>query len=152
MDYIIRNCNQQDLSALVELCRKHAEYEKASYDSKNKQGLLQEALFSVPPKLYCLIVECQSKAVGYASYTIDFSTWDGADFLHMDCLYLEPQFRGYGIGKVIINKLKDIAMHRACVNIQWQTPDFNEKAIGFYKKIGAVGKGKIRFSLSTDCK
>jgi L-amino acid N-acyltransferase YncA len=149
MEYLIRDCKETDLTALVKLCRKHAAYEKASYNPQGKQELLKEALFSNSPDLFCLIVESNNEVVGYASYTYDFSTWDAAKFLYLDCLYLECDFRGYGIGEVIINKLKDIAAIKGCVNVQWQTPDFNERAIKFYNRIGAMGKDKVRFFLNT---
>jgi GNAT superfamily N-acetyltransferase len=96
-----------------------------------------------------MIVESKSKVVGYASYTYDFSTRDASGFLYLDCLYLTPGLRGSGIGKVLLHKLKQIARSNSCMNIQWQTPDFNERAIKFYNNMGAIGKEKIRFTLKT---
>lgn len=145
MAYLIRKVETQDLLALVELCRKHAEYEQAEYDSATKQELLSSALFDTPPKLYCWVVEHNKQLVGYTSYTFDFSTWDAATFLYLDCLYLEPSCRGLGIGEEIMYRLKQVAQHNNCVNIQWQTPYFNTGAIKFYKRIGGVGKEKVRF-------
>lgn len=145
MEYKIRAVQAQDLPTLVELCRKHAEYEQAIYDSINKEKLLAEALFAESPILFCQVVESNQQLVGYASYTFDYSTWDAGIFLYLDCLYLEPECRGLGIGEEIMQKLKEIAQQNACVNIQWQTPDFNTRAIGFYERIGGVGKNKVRF-------
>ena len=85
--------------------------------------------------------------VGYASYTFDFSTWDVATFMHMDCLYLDEEARSFGIGEALIEKLKQIAIAKNCINIQWQTPEFNERAIKFYHRIGGTGKSKVRFTL-----
>lgn len=145
MEYQIRAVQAQDLPALVELCRKHAAYEQASYDSTNKEELLSKALFAENPKLFCQVVESNRQLVGYASYTFDYSTWDAGIFLYLDCLYLEPEYRGLGIGEEIMQKLKEIARQNTCVNIQWQTPDFNTRAIGFYERVGGVGKNKVRF-------
>lgn len=145
MEYKIRAVQAQDLPILVELCRKHAEYEQAIYDSINKEKLLAEALFTESPKLFCQVVESNQQLVGYASYTFDYSTWDAGIFLYLDCLYLEPEYRGLGIGEEIMQKLKEIAQKNACINIQWQTPDFNTRAIRFYERVGGVGKNKVRF-------
>ena len=152
MEYIIRNVLETDLPTLVGLCQKHSEYERTPYNPKGKKDLLKMALFNNNPKLFCLIVESGNKAVGYATYTFDFSTWHAKSFLYMDCLYLEPDIRNFGIGELIIEKLKQIAVDNGCVNIQWQTPTFNERAIKFYNRIGADGKDKIRFfvDLQTD--
>jgi GNAT superfamily N-acetyltransferase len=64
-------------------------------------------------------------------------------------LYLESEFRGQGIGEVVFEKLKEIAKQNDCINIQWQTPVFNERAIKFYNRIGGTGKDKVRFFIDT---
>jgi ribosomal protein S18 acetylase RimI-like enzyme len=145
MDYIIREITEQDLPNLVVLCQHHAAYEQAHYDPKGKKIALKRALFARKPRLFCHVVEVENKIVGYASYTFDFSTWDAQTFLYMDCLYLESDFRGFGIGEQMMLKITEIARQNKCVNVQWQTPDFNEKAIRFYKRIGGKSKGKVRF-------
>ena len=74
MEYLIRDCEEKDLTDLVELCQKHAQYEQASYNPDGKLKNLREAIFSKNPKLFCLVVEINQKLVGYATYTYDFST------------------------------------------------------------------------------
>lgn len=147
MEYSIRNCNLSDLPKLVVLCQKHAEFEKADYSPEGKEENLQEALFGQKPKLFCLVVATNETIVGYVSYTFDYSTWDAATFMYMDCLFLEEGARSFGIGEALIEKLKEIATENNCINIQWQTPQFNTRAIKFYNRIGAKGKDKVRFSL-----
>jgi uncharacterized protein YneR len=41
----------------------------------------------------------------------------------------------------------EIAKEKGCVNVQWQTPVFNEKAIRFYERIGGKALDKKRFSI-----
>lgn len=148
MEYSIRNCEVSDLPKLVVLSQKHAEFEKAEYSPEGKEEKLKEAIFSKQPKLYCLVVAAKETIVGYVSYTFDFSTWDAATFIYMDCLFLEEEARSFGIGEVLIEELKEIGIQKNCINIQWQTPEFNERAIKFYNRIGAKGKDKVRFTLS----
>jgi len=145
MNYLIRDCHPEDISILVDLCQKHAEYESASFNPVGKEEKLKSALFGERPKLFCLIAEVGGTIVGYATYTFDFSTWDAATFMYMDCLYLEEDARGFGIGEALIEKLKQIAKDKNCINIQWQTPEFNKRAIKFYRRIGGIGKDKVRF-------
>ena len=148
MEYKIRNCEISDLTKLVILCQKHAEYEKADFSPEGKEEGLKKALFDTQPKLHCLVVATEKDIVGYVSYTFDYSTWDAATFMYMDCLFLEEQARSFGIGEVLIEKLKQIGIKNNCINIQWQTPQFNERAIKFYHRIGAKGKDKVRFTLN----
>ena len=145
MEYSIRRCEERDLTRLVELCGKHAEFEKANYNSTGKKQLLKSVILADMPKLFCYVIEINDKPEGYFSYTFDFSTWDAKPFLYLDCLYIEPDFRGFGIGEKVFEHLRAIAKENECINIQWQTPDFNETAIKFYNRIGGTGKNKVRF-------
>jgi ribosomal protein S18 acetylase RimI-like enzyme len=147
MNYLIRDCQPDDMIAVVGLCQKHAEFERAPFNPIGKEEGLKKALFGEQPKLFCLVVETNETIVGYASYTIDYSTWDAASLMYMDCLFLEDTVRGSGIGEALIEKLKQMATTKNCINIQWQTPKFNERAIKFYHRIGGIGKDKMRFSL-----
>lgn len=145
MEYLIRKCEERDLPALVELCQQHAEFEQAEYTPTGKEILLKNAIFMDRPKLFCSVIESNSKLQGYFSYTFDYSTWDAQIFLYLDCLYLEPEFRGQRIGEVVFEKLKEIAKQNDCINIQWQTPVFNDRAIKFYTRIGGKREDKVRF-------
>jgi GNAT superfamily N-acetyltransferase len=149
-DYIIRPVTKNDLDGLLILMQEHADYERAAFDPANKKNKLETALFNEPVKLSCWVVERDGDLNGFVSFTFDFSTWDAADFMYMDCLYLKPETRGRGIGTVIIKKLHKIAKEMNCINIQWQTPDFNESAIRFYHKNNAASKNKVRFTLNVD--
>jgi GNAT superfamily N-acetyltransferase len=145
MNYIIRPCEEKDLPDLVKLCKAHAEYEKAEYSVDGKEQGLREGIFGDPKRLHVWIVEVDGKPEGFTSFTFDFSTWEASSFLYMDCLYLNEICRGKGIGTEIMNRIRKVAKEKNCVNIQWQTPEFNAMAIRFYVGLGSVGKQKMRF-------
>ena len=147
MEYSIRNCEIADLPKLIVLCQKHAEFEKADYDPEGKEEGLKKELFNESPKLFCLVVDAETEIVGYVTYTFSYSTWSAGDYIYMDCLFLEERARNFGIGEVLINTLKEIGKEKNCVNMQWRTPQFNERAIKFYHRIGAKGKDKVCFFL-----
>jgi len=147
VDKLIRKAEAKDIARLVELCQNHAAYEEIDFQPKGKAELLSKALFSDTPRLFCFVIESQGDLGGYFTYTFDFSTWDAQLFLYLDCLYLEPEFRGMGISEKIIENLRGIAQENNCVNIQFQTPVFNVRAIKFYNRMGALGKEKVRFSI-----
>ncbi len=147
MQYSIRDLNKEDLPQLLILIKEHAEYEKAFFSEEGKKERLEEAIFSVSPSLFCKVVVVDSKLSGYFTYTFDFSTWSAQAFLYLDCLYLAEKIRGNRIGEEILKILRTIAIKNACANIQWQTPSFNEAAIRFYLRNGAMAKEKIRFTL-----
>jgi ribosomal protein S18 acetylase RimI-like enzyme len=147
MKYDIRSCEPGDLPTLVDLCEKHAAHEQAAYSPEGKLEAHRKAIFATSPSLHCYVVASAEGVVGYCTFTFDFSTWDAQRFLYLDCLYLNPEYRNLGIGKKIFDLLMDIAIQNQCVNLQWQTPVFNERAIMFYGRMGAKAKEKMRFSL-----
>ena len=147
MNYQIRPAISADIAAIITLCKEHAAYEQAIYDETGKADALSTYLFGEQPRLFCLVVEIDGQLMGYATYMPEFSTWDAAFYLHMDCLYLKETTRGNGIGEQLMKNLQQEANRLGCTHIQWQTPEFNERAIKFYTRIGAKAKSKVRFYL-----
>lgn len=150
MSYLIRPIEPADLDELLNLMQEHADYEKAPFTPEGKKERLIKALFSEHPKLNCWVVEMETGLIGFVSYTFDYSTWDAADFMYMDCLFLREQARGQGIGTDIIQRLVTVAIEHQCINIQWQTPMFNQPAIDFYHKNKASSNPKVRFTLKPE--
>ncbi|WP_292009960.1 GNAT family N-acetyltransferase [Chryseobacterium sp.] len=142
----IRYAKESDLISIVELCKAHAHYEGSNFEEKNKRDLLYEFIFDSDLNLKCLVVEHHSEIVGYATFFKQFSTWEADQYIYLDCLYLIEKIRGNGIGKQIMEIVKDYAQSNNCSIIQWQTPHFNKKAILFYDQLGAERKPKERFT------
>src|ERR1700722_2716805 len=117
--YLIREIKEDELDDLIPLLEEHAIYERAEYNRKDKRERLAAELFKADSRLKILVVEIGEKIQGYCSYTIDYSTWSAARFLHMDCLFIREEFRGLGIGSAIIKKMMIAAKENDCVNLQW---------------------------------
>lgn len=141
---IVRRIKKEDIQQLVILCKEHAAYENASYSSIGKNERLLQYVFSSKGDIHCLVVEQDGQLLGYATILRQFSTWDAGYYLYMDCLYLREDSRGKGLGRKMMNEIKQFAIKQKC-NIQWQTPEFNKKAIAFYKHLGANHVTKERF-------
>ncbi len=149
LKYNIRNAKDNDLVGLVQLCGEHAAFEENDYVSSNsKQENLKQLLFSSPPRIQCLVVEDNHGLVGFATYMLQLSTWDAANYMYLDCLFLRPEARGQGIGKKLMQRIAVRAKEENCINVQWQTPVFNTNAINFYNHLGAESKDKLRFFLN----
>lgn len=142
---VIRFAEKQDVRQIVKLCELHAIYEKEAFDTSKKEESLSKHLFDCSNKIKCLVVENGNQIVGYATFMRQFSTWDSSFYIYLDCLYFIESIRGQGIGKEVMNKIKEYSKSENCQIIQWQTPSFNDKAIKFYRKLGAESKTKERF-------
>jgi len=146
--YTIRFAEVKDLPQIIRLCKAHAAFEECDYTSKNKETQLEKSLFTNPVKLYCLVVAQEELLLGYATYMTQYATWDASEYIYMDCLFLAEGARSLGIGEKLIHTIKEEGKKLHCNHIQWQTPDFNTRAIKFYNRIGAFSKNKERFFLT----
>lgn len=150
MKTAVRPVELRDLPNLIPLCRSHAEYEGADYKENGQVDRLQRALFGDYPVLFAWVVDTGERLVGYLSATRDFATWPADFFIHMDCLYLDEEFRGKGLGYELMQALVRFARVQGCDLIQWQTPPANERGMAFYKRIGACSLDKKRYFYSSE--
>jgi len=85
----------------------------------------------------CWVVEIpDNRIVGYVSYFFCYYTWIGKS-MYMEDLYVKQEFRGKGIGTILIEKLIQYAKDSGCHKLRWQVSNWNTSVIEFYKKIGA---------------
>lgn len=142
----LRSFSQTDVGPLMVLCRKHAEFEGSECDLARIRHNCH-IILSASGSPFCWVVAHQGYLVGYVSGSLEFSTWNMWHYLHMDCIYLETQYRGKGIGSWIIMLLASHSEKLGAKQIQWQTPTSNSDAILFYNSLGATGKDKVRYTL-----
>ncbi|MEV0111892.1 GNAT family N-acetyltransferase [Streptomyces sp. NPDC050844] len=146
----VRHARPADLPRIAELAAEHAVYEKAPPLAPGLAGRLDALLFGTPaPRLRCLVAELPGgEVVGYATCAPEISTWDGAEYLHMDCLFLRDGHRGLGLGALLMDAVSAEARALGLAEVQWQTPVWNEGAIRFYDRLGAAAAEKRRYTLS----
>ncbi|QNK03330.1 GNAT family N-acetyltransferase [Dyella telluris] len=143
----IRRATGIDVPALLSLGAEHAAFEQLHHRASQRPAALAGALDSDPPRLHAWLALQDDNAVGYASATLDYATLDGADYLHMDCLYVREAWRGQAIGLGLWHAIREFAQVRRCAAIQWQTPSWNVHAARFYRRLGAAETAKLRYCL-----
>ncbi|MER6939691.1 GNAT family N-acetyltransferase [Nocardioides sp. NPDC000441] len=98
----IRPAGVDDLPELVELIREHARYERANEPRPDLETALAAWLFVPRPRVRVLVAVQNDALVGYASWSLEASTWQAAEYAHLDCLYLREATRGRGAVIVLI--------------------------------------------------
>lgn len=141
---VVRVASASDAVAILPLIRDHAAYEQGSAIST--AAALQNALSGCPRLLHGWIAEVDGEIVGYATATLDFSTWSGRQFLHLDCLFVRASHRGQRLGVQLLDAVCDYAAMIGINEIQWQTPAWNKDACRFYRREGATALPKMRFT------
>jgi GNAT superfamily N-acetyltransferase len=133
----LRPAAAADVATILGFIRELAAYEKLEHQVVASEALLHEHLFGAHPAAEVVIAELDSRPVGFALYFQNFSTFLGRPGLFLEDLYVQPHARGHGIGKALLVHLAKIAVARGAGRFDWNVLDWNEPAIGFYKRLGA---------------
>jgi GNAT superfamily N-acetyltransferase len=133
----IRFATPADVSTIMRFVRELAEFEREADKVVATEELLHQAMFGARPDAEALIAEQDGKPLGMALFFHNFSTWTGWRGLYLEDLYVTPEARGQGVGAALLRHLAGIAVERGCTRFEWSVLDWNEKAIAFYKSMGA---------------
>jgi GNAT superfamily N-acetyltransferase len=133
----IRPANSADVPLILQLVRDLAAFERESDKVIATEPMLFEALFGPHPAAEAVVAELDGTPVGMALFFHNFSTWTGWRGLYLEDLYVTPEARGAGVGKALLQHLAALAVERGCTRFEWSVLDWNEKAIRFYKAMGA---------------
>ena len=92
------------------------------------------------PKRYAevILARLDDQPAGFVIFFHNFSTFLGKPGLYLEDLFVIPKYRSMGIGKALLIYLANIAVERGCGRFEWSVLDWNESAIEFYKRLGAV--------------
>lgn len=122
---------------ILSFIRQLAEYERLSTRVVATEALLRESLFGKQPKAEVLIAYFEQQPAAFAVFFHNFSTFAGRPGIYLEDLFVEPKFRGKGIGKALLAQLANLTKQRDCARLEWAVLDWNTPAIKFYKKLGA---------------
>jgi GNAT superfamily N-acetyltransferase len=137
MSVRIERATERDVSTILEMINALAVYERMSDQVVATEAGLREALFGPRPDAEVLIAYADGTPAGFALFFHNFSTFLGRRGLYLEDLFVKPEMRGSGIGKRLLAELARLAVERKCGRFEWAVLDWNEPAIGFYKKLGA---------------
>ena len=132
-----RTAQPADCGLILRFINDLAVYEKMADDVVATEDLLQEWIFDKQAAEVIFAVT-DDKEVGFAVFCRNFSTFVGRAGLYLEDVYIQPEYRGRGIGKAILQELARIAVSRGYGRMEWVCLDWNTPSIEFYRKLGAV--------------
>jgi GNAT superfamily N-acetyltransferase len=131
-----------DVAELLALIRELAEFERLLHEVVATEALLVAALFGPDRNIEAIIAREGDTAVGFALWFHNFSTFVGRRGLYLEDLYIRPEYRGRGYGKALLSQLARLAVERGCGRMEWAVLDWNVRAEGFYRGLGAEPKSE----------
>lgn len=139
--FSIRPATPTDSETLFRLISDLAEYEKLTHLVEATPAKIGDALFGARPHAEAVLVEVDAdgakQAVGFALFFHNFSTFLAKPGLYLEDLFVEPAWRGHGLGKALLQHLAAIAVERGCGRFEWSVLDWNQPSIDFYRAMGA---------------
>jgi GNAT superfamily N-acetyltransferase len=136
-DVIVRLAESSDATTLFALIQGLAEYENLSDMVTGNASALEEHLFGTPKYIEAIIAEKESKALGFALFLHNYSTFLTKPGIYLEDLFVLPAYRRQGIGKLLLSKVAEIAVERNCGRLEWSVLDWNVSAQAFYRQMGA---------------
>ncbi len=134
----IEPATERDLPAIEHLVRQLAHYEKLEHAMVATQDDFRQALFGDARHAHALMAFADDAAVGFALYFYNFSTFVGKHGIYLEDIYVEPEYRGRGIGGALLKHLASIGKEQGCGRMEWSVLTWNQPSIDFYHRLGAV--------------
>ncbi len=136
-EFYIREAVVEDVPVILDFIKALAEYERLSEMVVATEALLEETLFGEGRVAEVVLGFEGGEAAGFALFFHNYSTFLGRPGIYLEDLFVKPQFRRKGYGKILLAHLAKIAVERKCGRLEWAVLDWNAPAIDFYKSLGA---------------
>lgn len=133
----IAPATERDIPLILEFVRGLAEYEKHLDRVEATEERIRKSIFGAEPAARAVFAYENDVAVGFAVFYYTYSTFVGLPGLYLEDLYVKPEARGQGVGRELLRYLARLAKEKGCSRIEWAVLNWNEPAIGFYKRLGA---------------
>ncbi len=123
---------------MVQMIRELAEFEQLEHLVQVTPEKLRPHLFGEKPVAEAMVAEVDGKAIAFALYFTNFSTFLAQPGLYLEDLYVQPAHRAKGVGEALLTRLAALAAERGCGRFEWSVLDWNANAIRFYERMGAT--------------
>ena len=126
-----------DVPAILALIRELAEYERLLDQVHATEQSLHRDLFGAKPYAEVLVGRIDGALVAYALFFHSYSTFLAKPGIYLEDLYVQPKFRGRGMGRSLLRSIAQLARERNCGRLEFAVLDWNMSSIEFYKALGA---------------
>ncbi|MDK6302339.1 GNAT family N-acetyltransferase [Corynebacterium sp. UMB9976] len=153
----MRRVSPADIPQILELIQDLAEYEEEPDAVHATEESLHEHLFGENPAVFGHVVEVidgdvadssgaengdvapgeHPRLAGMALWFLNFSTWECTHGIYLEDLYVRPEYRKNGLGKLLLQQLAHVCVARGYQRMEWSVLKWNEPSIQFYKSFGA---------------
>jgi GNAT superfamily N-acetyltransferase len=136
-DFAIRDAAPDDVPAVLRLVRGLADYENLLHHVTATEADIHRLLFGPRSFARAALAEANGQAVGIVLWFHTVGTFTGRLGVYIEDVFVEPAWRGKGIGLALFRYVAQAALAEDCVCMEWRVLTWNAPAIDFYRKLGA---------------
>jgi GNAT superfamily N-acetyltransferase len=145
---LVRPLKAGDKNEWTPLWQGYLEFYKTELSDEQSE-LTWKRLLDKDFNLHCLVVEVDGKIQGITHYSFQTSTWAHKNYCYLEDLFTAPASRGKGLGRLLIDSVKDIAVSEGSSRLYWNTDETNATARKLYDSY-SVDSGKVQYRISLD--
>jgi len=132
----MRNAAAADVPMLMAMMRELAIHDGIADGLETNEDFLRRDGFGPSPLFHAIVAEVAGETAGFISFFERYSTWKGGFHIAVDDVFVRAPFRSRGVGKAMMLHVRGLAEAKG-FNLRWEAEVGNEKARGFYEKLGA---------------
>lgn len=137
-DIQIRLATRADKASLLHLIDAHADFEAMERPTAEARERLMSDGFGDHRRFSAFLASLDGEDVGYAITYEGYSSFLARPTLYLEDIFVYEAARGRGFGGTMFQFLVEEAVDRGCARMEWMVVDWNDNAIGFYERRGAV--------------
>ena len=134
----VRDATADDSALVLSFIRGLAVYERLAHACVATEADVRASLFGDDPAAHKLIGEVDGVPAGFALWVRNYSTFLARPGIWLEDLFVVPEARGRGLGRLLLATLARIAAERGWGRVDWYVLDWNAPSIAFYRSLGAV--------------
>ncbi|MDE5763940.1 MAG: GNAT family N-acetyltransferase [Ruminococcus sp.] len=77
-----------------------------------------------------------NQPVGVMNIFYKYTTFSGRKILYIEDLYVREKYRGFGVGRKLLDKARETAVSNDCEQIELKCAVWNSSSAGFYESYG----------------
>lgn len=135
---MIRPATKSDVPIILAFIKMLADYERLSHEVLATEESLRETLFGRRRTAEVAIGYFKREAVGFVLFFHNYSTFLGRPGIYIEDLFIHESYRRRGFGQALLRYVARIAAERGCGRLEWSVLDWNQPAVEFYRKLGAI--------------
>lgn len=134
----VRPLEARDEAEWRRLWTGYLEFYETSVPEEVYKTYFQRLLGDDPQDYHGLIAEVDGKPVGLTHYLFHRHGWRIENVVYLQDLYVDPEIRGTGAGRALIEAVYAAADAAGCPSVYWLTQDFNATARRLYDQVAEV--------------